>query len=71
MNIESCAECGGSVAPVAMAGRTGAYRGRRFPIPEDMQIPTCAGCGTEWVTPNIIDALDRIFEPLYAQAVQA
>lgn len=46
--IKKCGECGGKVDLVARAGRIGLFQGETVPIPHDLELPTCLGCGEEY-----------------------
>ncbi len=46
----TCGECGGTVALVTGIGRT--FDGG-YPLPNDYPMPTCEGCGEEYVSPNM------------------
>jgi hypothetical protein len=60
-----CVDCGGSVEPVAKPGRTGFYKFVELPIPEDLEILTCAGCGEEYFNNILGKAYDEAMEQVY------
>lgn len=66
-----CFECGGTMAPVARAGRLYPYRGtERFEVPADLEILTCGSCGVEAADEDVIAYLDEVFEKQYVKRRQ-
>jgi hypothetical protein len=64
-----CVECGkGNVVPTAAPGRTTRYKTLPdLAVPEDLEIPTCDACGTEWIDRQAAKAVDAALEPVYQQ----
>lgn len=71
MNIvapETCPDCGGPVAPRALAGRRHPCLGSKehslrmhwCPVPADVLIPTCSACGSEWMDEGAAIALSAL-----------
>lgn len=66
--MNTCAECGGTVALTTTAGRTASYRGMTgLKVPDDLAIPTCQGCRAEWLDGPMIDVLEAILAPQHAE----
>ncbi len=63
----SCPACGkGEVRPAARAGRTARYKNMAsLPLPEDLEVPTCAACGEEWIDRATAHAVDEALEREY------
>ena len=56
-----CAYCAGEIRPLARAGRMRElYPGVVLPVPEDFEIPTCNGCGDEYMSPQLTQVLHGI-----------
>lgn len=55
-----CAECGErAVSPRAVSGRLLPWK--QFPslaVPEELEIPTCANCGSEWIDGKTAERID-------------
>jgi hypothetical protein len=60
--MKSCAECGGEITVVCVAGRTRKYRGVLCTVPETFPIRTCSKCKSEWMTTAEVKALGVLFE---------
>lgn len=57
----TCFECGHSIELARKPGRTREIeRGICAPIPSEVPIPTCTGCGDEAWSVELSDYLDRI-----------
>ena len=57
----TCFECGGHIELTCKHGRTRELvYGHPLPIPEEIPIPTCDGCGDEVWTPELSEYLDGI-----------
>jgi hypothetical protein len=62
-----CPACGAGVQLVTGPGRTAAYQvDLDLPVPDDFAIPTCSGCGEEYLTAEEGAALARAQAPAYA-----
>src|ERR1035437_8904968 len=62
-----CGVCGASVKSKKTPGRTREYRrGVVLPVPDDFGIPTCTGCGEEYLSVEQAEALDARQAPAYA-----
>lgn len=58
-----CADCGGIVKPLAKTGRTSEYKKiHAVPLPDDLEIPTCAKCEEEFIDADLAVRLDAILE---------
>ena len=63
-----CRECGGKIRPIARAGRRAAFRHvPKLPIPANVTIPTCNGCGAEYLDPQTAALLDRSLKSAYQE----
>lgn len=62
-----CLECGvGRVVPVAKPGRFTSYKALvRVPVPDELAIPTCNGCGARWFDEEHARTFDEALEPEY------
>lgn len=62
-----CGFCGALVKAKKAAGRTHDYRrGVPLPVPADFPIPTCSGCGEEYMSVEQARALEAKQAPAYA-----
>lgn len=58
-----CRACGkGVIRPLAVEGRTMAYKGVSLPVPGDIAIPTCEACGEERLDGRLLDRLEDVME---------
>lgn len=65
-----CPECGGEVAPKTAAGRTMPYRVMTaLELPESLEIPTCAGCGEQYIDGEVNDSIERLLSEAYTKAL--
>lgn len=66
-----CAECGKrSVESVAVAGRRVPFK--NFPaleLPDEIAIPTCTACGTEWIDRKSAERLDAALAEVAGEAL--
>lgn len=63
-----CGECGSLVKALKRRGRTREYRrGVLLPVPDDFPIPTCVGCGEEYLSVAEAEALDRLQQPVFVE----
>ncbi len=67
-----CSTCGkGEVYPFAQPGRTASYKNMAaLPLPDDLAIPTCRACGTEWIDRPTAQALDKALERQYRKRLR-
>ncbi len=64
--MKRCPECGGTIRSIAKAGRLTTYKNASaLEVPADLAIPTCVGCGSEWMDEATAKAIDRAMEPVY------
>jgi len=62
-----CGICGASVESKTGTGRMREYRrGVPLPVPDDFGMPTCTGCGEEYLSVEQAEALDALQAPAYA-----
>ena len=52
----ACGACGERVTAKTGPGRT--YSRERLPVPDDFRIPTCTGCGEEYLSVERAEALE-------------
>jgi len=63
-----CGECGSVVREEAAGGRTTEYLpGVRLPVPDTFAIPTCSGCGEQYMTVEEAERLGAAQEPLFVE----
>jgi transcriptional regulator with XRE-family HTH domain len=63
----ACGLCGASVKAKRGPGRTREYRrGLLLPVPDDFPMPTCTGCGEEYMSVEQAHSLDAKQAPAYA-----
>jgi hypothetical protein len=67
-----CFECGTGIVELKTGTeRTRSYRGQKgFKIPDELPIPTCNNCGTQWETDELAIQLDVILEPQYQELLK-
>jgi hypothetical protein len=57
----TCMECGGSVEPVAKAGRSRVVqRGVTMEIPASILLPTCVDCDEVYINKHLGERIDAI-----------
>lgn len=66
-----CVECGGTVRPIAKAGRTTLYKQIEILVPADLVIRTCDNCGEEYIHASEAAAQDAALEPVFRETVRA
>jgi hypothetical protein len=57
--------CGGAIQLLKRPGRSWFYKDISIKIPDTFPIPTCVGCGEEWLNPEQAETLDKILEQVY------
>jgi hypothetical protein len=57
--------CGGAIQLLKCPGRSWFYKGISIKIPDNYAIPTCVGCGDEYLDPPQAESLDNILEQVY------
>lgn len=57
--------CGGAIQLLKRPGRYWFYKGVSIRVPENFPIPTCVGCGEEYLNPDQAESLDNILEAVY------
>jgi hypothetical protein len=63
ISFPRCSECGGEVRLAIGIGRRREFRqGIVLLIPDDFEIPTCSGCGEQFMIEEISGPLDRILQ---------
>jgi transcriptional regulator with XRE-family HTH domain len=66
-----CYECGtGTVRPTAEPGRRDWFRGVLLDVPDNLAIPTCDNCGTQWMDDEAASAFDAAMESRYRLALR-
>lgn len=66
MKERRCPQCGqGLIRLVAKRGRKMRYKNIELSIPSEIEIPTCAHCGEQWMGEDTLNAVDRALEHEY------
>ena len=59
MKDHRCHACGvGKIVMLAKAGRHTFYGGEEIEVPDNLEIPTCDNCGSEWMDEEIAQVID-------------
>lgn len=67
-----CGECGGEVYATRGPGRLAEYRrGIILPVPDDFEIPICAGCGEKYSNVERGELLYKLQKPAYQEWLRA
>jgi hypothetical protein len=66
--IKHCPEDGGEVRPVKVAGRLYRHYTMLLELPEDIAVPTCARCGSEYVDRELGARIDKALAARYRDA---
>lgn len=67
-----CGECGGDVYATRGPGRLAEYRrGVTLPVPDDFEIPICAGCHEQYSNVEHSERLYKLQKPAYEEWLRA
>lgn len=64
MNVTLCTECGGLVVMRGGKGRIWvlSQKADTITLPDDLKLPTCVVCETDYVTPEIEKKLQELYK---------